>query len=69
MITPQEIRAARQQTGMTQMQVAINVGVSHPAYRLWEMGGTKPKAENEQKLREVLKIEEATKHGGNRRSK
>jgi transcriptional regulator with XRE-family HTH domain len=51
------------------MQVAINVGVSHPAYRLWEMGGTKPKAENEQKLREVLKIEEATKHGGNRRSK
>lgn len=58
MITPMIIRASRITRGLTQLEVAILVGVSYPAYRLWEMGGTKPTPENEAKLRTVLHLKE-----------
>ena len=56
MITNQTLKLRRQELGLTQTQVASAVGVSVPAYRLWEYGGTKPTAENEAKLREVLRL-------------
>ena len=56
MITPNEMRDARKAKELTQIEVAIKVGVSAPAYRLWESGGTRPTRENEAKLREVLEL-------------
>jgi DNA-binding transcriptional regulator YiaG len=53
-MTPKEMKNLRKAKGLTQIEVAIAVGVSVPAYRLWEAGGTKPAAENEKKLKEVL---------------
>ena len=61
MIAPTAMRAARTKQGLTQIQVAVRVGVSYPAYRLWEMGGTRPSPDNEAKVREVLQIEEVAK--------
>lgn len=56
MIAPSEILTARKTQNMTQLQVAVAVGVAYQTYRLWEGGGTKPGPDNEVKLREVLKI-------------
>jgi len=53
-MTPQEMKTRRQALGLTQIEVAIAVGVSVPAYRLWEGGGTKPTSDNAVKLKEVL---------------
>lgn len=48
------IKELRKQKGMTQIDVAIAVGVSLTAYQLWERGVMKPNEENEKKLKEVL---------------
>ena len=56
MITPRDILEARQRRNLTQLRVAIEVGVSYQAYRLWETGGTRPNPENERKLRQVLRM-------------
>ena len=53
-MNPQEMKKRRQDQGLTQIDVAIAVGVSVAAYRLWELGGTRPTPENEAKLIEVL---------------
>ena len=53
-MTPQHMKLRRLALGLTQIEVAIAVGVSVPAYRLWEAGGTKPTPDNEVKLKEVL---------------
>lgn len=66
MITPTEIHAARTHKRMTQLQVAVQVGVAYQTYRLWEGGGTKPGPENESKLRAVLEIEEERGNGSNK---
>ena len=63
MIRPVQLREARARMGLTQIQAAIAIGVSYPAYRLWEMGGTKPSSENEKKLRRALEIEEEASNG------
>lgn len=60
MIKPMEMRKARKSLELTQIEVAIAVGVSAPAYRLWESGGTKPTEDNEAKLRKVLNLGGAT---------
>ena len=56
MIKPSEIKERRQGLGLTQLDVSTAIGVSLPAFRLWEGGGTKPTPENEKKLRQVLKL-------------
>lgn len=53
-MTPAMMRTLRKEKNMTQLQVAVAVGVSYPAYRLWEAGGTKPTPENLEKLKAVL---------------
>lgn len=53
-MTPETMKKRRIELNMTQIELAIAVGVSVPAYRLWEAGGTKPTAENLIKLKEAL---------------
>lgn len=64
MISPNTLREARDKTGLSQVKVAVAVGVSINAYRLWELGGMKPSPANEAKLREVLGIEEGENING-----
>jgi transcriptional regulator with XRE-family HTH domain len=64
MISPNMMREARIKKGITQTAVAVAVGVSINAVRLWEAGGMRPTAQNETKLRELLEIaEEENDHG------
>lgn len=51
-----EIKERRLELGLTQLDVAIAVGVSPEAFRNWERGASTPKEENLIKLRTVLKI-------------
>lgn len=44
----------RTEKGMTQIDVAKQVGCSLSSYRLWEAGVTKPNDKNLKRLREVL---------------
>ncbi len=53
-ITAIQIKCARKERDMTQVEVAHAVGVSVPAYRLWEYGGVNPTTDKEKKLRKVL---------------
>ncbi len=52
-----EIRERRKELGMTQVQVAVKVGVSLTAYQLWEHGVLHPNDQNAKKLKEVLQID------------
>ena len=56
MLTPEEMRRTRIALKMTQIDVARAVGVSVPAYRLWEAGETRPTIDNKSKLRQVLQL-------------
>ena len=49
-----KIKELRLAKGMTQTDVAMAVGVSLTAYRLWEIGAMKPSPENLVKLAQVL---------------
>jgi len=57
MIKATYIKERRLELGKTQLEVSNAIGVSLPAFRLWEGGGTKPTHENEKKLRKVLRLE------------
>lgn len=48
------LKEQRIKKGMTQIDAAIAIGVSLSSYRMWELGVTKPKEENMQKLIEVF---------------
>lgn len=50
------IRNARIERGLTVATVAEQVGVSAVAVYLWELGRTKPRAENLSALCKVLKL-------------
>lgn len=47
-------RQAREAKGLTQTDVAKQVGVSLTSYQLWEREVSKPNSDNEKKLNEVL---------------
>jgi transcriptional regulator with XRE-family HTH domain len=49
------IKELRKNKGLTQIEVAKNVGVSLVSYQLWERGVSKPKPENLEKLKNILK--------------
>jgi len=53
-MTPNEIKTKRKEKKMTQTEVALKIGVSLGAYRLWETGGGKPNSENLKKLKKIL---------------
>ena len=54
MLNHKIIRAARKALGLTQIEVALAVGVSINSIKLWEHGGVRPTEDNERKLREAL---------------
>lgn len=49
-----ELRLAK---NLTQVKLAILVGVSPQTIRMWEEGAISPNASNEEKLKEVLGVE------------
>lgn len=52
------IKERRLKLGYTQIDVAKAVGVSLQAFILWEKEVNCPKPENEEKLKQVLRIED-----------
>jgi DNA-binding XRE family transcriptional regulator len=49
-------RSARIELGLTQAEVARQVGVTGPCVYFWETGRTKPRGENMSALCKVLKL-------------
>ena len=52
----ENLKELRKNAGMTQMELAVRVGVSLMTIQLWERQVTKPKEENLNKLKEALNI-------------
>ena len=52
----ENLRERRKEAGLTQMMLAVKVGVSLMTIQLWERGVTTPKEENLSKLKEVLNV-------------
>ena len=50
----ENLKKLRKAKGMTQTDVAREMGVSLAAYRLWELGAGEPNRKNYEKLKEVL---------------
>lgn len=53
-----DLKRAREDLGLTQIDVSKAVGVSVASYRIWEQGGGNPGPENLEKLLKVLMLEE-----------
>lgn len=53
---PEEIKAKRKALGLTQVKLAVAVGVSLFSIRLWESGGGCPNPENLVKLKKALGV-------------
>ena len=52
----ENLRELRKAANLTQMELAVNVGVSLMTIQLWERKVTTPKEENLNKLKEALNI-------------
>lgn len=50
----ERLRQVRELTGLTQIEVAIKLGTSQPAYQAWEAGRREPNLESLKKLAKVL---------------
>ena len=48
------LKSLREEKGLTQIDMAIMVGVSLSSFRMWEKGVTKPNEINAAKLKKVL---------------
>jgi transcriptional regulator with XRE-family HTH domain len=53
-----KLKEIRLKKGMTQIDVAVKVGVSMTSYINWEKRANNPSEENLQKLKEVLGVKE-----------
>ncbi len=53
-----DLKRAREDLGLTQIDVSKAVGVSVASYRIWEQGGGNPGPENLEKLLKVLGLKE-----------
>lgn len=58
----ENLRELRRAANLTQMDLAVKVGVSLMTIQLWERKVTTPKKENLNKLKEVLNIARNNKH-------
>ena len=56
----ENLKELRKAANLTQMDLAVKVGVSLMTIQLWERKVTKPKEENLNKLKEVFCIEDTT---------
>ena len=52
-----KIKELRNEKDLTQMDLAVRVGVSTTTVRMWEKGVSEPKPENKDKLEEVLGVD------------
>ena len=52
-----KLKELRKEKGLTQMDLAVKVGVSLTTIRMWEGGVSEPKPENKDKLEDCLDIE------------
>lgn len=52
----ENIKKARLQSGLTQKQVAEQLGVAQAQYARWESGGRNPKDETVEKLAEIFEV-------------
>ncbi|MFB2662012.1 S24 family peptidase [Shewanella mangrovisoli] len=52
----ERIKERRKELGLTQLQVASDIGVTKATISLWEKGDTSPKGENLMSLAKVLKV-------------
>jgi transcriptional regulator with XRE-family HTH domain len=57
---PDLIRSSRKRLGLTQVQLAKELGLSKGAVAQWETGETEPSVDNMAKLRDRLKIDRAS---------
>ena len=51
------LKKLRKENELTQMDLAVKVGVSLTSVRMWEKGVSEPKEENRRKLEEVLGVD------------
>lgn len=56
----ENLKELRKAANLTQMDLAVKVGVSLMTIQLWERKVTKPKEENLNKLKDVFRIEDTT---------
>ena len=52
----ERLKDLRQQAGLTQVDVAEELGISQPAYASWERGAKKPTQENLVKIAQILNV-------------
>jgi transcriptional regulator with XRE-family HTH domain len=52
----ENLKKARKEKNMTQVEVAKLVGVTANTYRNWEYGANAPSDENLEKLKEILEV-------------
>ena len=52
----ERLKDLRRQAGLTQVEVAGKLGISQPAYALWERGVKKPTQENLVKIAQILNV-------------
>ena len=57
------VKKARLQSGLTQVQVAEKLGVSQAQYARWESGGRNPKDDTLEKLAEIFGVRTDTLKG------
>ena len=58
-----KLKELRKEKGLTQMDLAVKVGVSLTTIRMWEGGVSEPKPENKDKLEKALDIKEVCNNG------
>lgn len=52
----ERLKDLRKQAGLTQVDVAEELGISQPAYASWERGSKKPTQENLVKIAQILNV-------------
>ena len=52
----ERLKKLRKQTGLTQVDVAVKLGISQQAYGSWERGVKKPTQENLVKIAQILNV-------------
>ena len=52
----ERLKSLRKQAGLTQVDVAEELGISQPAYASWERGVKKPTQENLVKIAQILNV-------------
>lgn len=63
MINIEKMKEERLKRGLTQIEIARQIGVTGNTYRNWELGANLPSEENLEKLNEVLENKGGSEDG------